>query len=238
MDNYQRLFNELRPFREKEMQLPSSDELKATVASEWMKYLLNGLNAYEGKSYEVAISFLNIAIEKAPENQHLFKVRANIKEDAGDSIGAISDYKNALYISGNDWYATYNQIAVNYLHLNEYSNSLTAFDIAIELKSKLQLEGIDENELPNIVDGVVERVNYERMFANRAIVKLSLQDIEGCSEDCKLAIEINPEYSHSYYVTGLLFLAVGQNENAYEALKEAESKGHSLAKNVISMYFK
>jgi len=205
--------------------------------SEWVKNLFRGINSYKLKDYSNAIRFLDKAIQENSANQHLFQVRANIKEDSGDTIGAINDYKKALYISGRDWYAIYNQIAINYLNRKEFKNALKAFDISIELKNKLISEGFDENILPYLQNGVVNRVDFEKMYTNRANVKLSLQDFQGCADDCTKAIEINPNYSNSYFIFGLLFLTVEQMENAYKLLQMAENKGHNQAGKIIQQYF-
>ena len=237
MDNYQRLFNETRPVKTDRITFPNSDELKKMTESEWMKNLKLAVNAYQEKNYSIALKYIDYAIQENSNHQHLYNVRANIKEDSGNTLDAINDYKKALYISGSDWYATYNQIAINYLNRKEFNKALIAFDIAIELKTKLGNDGINENVMPYILDGVVNRVDFEKMFTNRANVKLSLQDFQGCADDCQKAISANPEYSNSYFIFGLLFLTVEQHDNALKAFKFAESKGHSQAKNIINQYF-
>ncbi len=237
MDNFQRLFNEVRPQRSGGMQVVKLDDLKGMLEAEWLKNLLKAVSAYGMKDYDLAISFIDKAISENKDHQHLYKVRANIKEEVGDAEGAILDYKMSLYISGEDWYATYNQIAINYLNKKEFQRALIAFDIAIEAKRSLQSEDIDEDLLPNAHHGVVMRVAFERMYTNRANVKLSLKDFQGCADDCAVAIDINPEYSNSYFIYALLFLTVNQNENAYNAFKIAESKGHKLATAALKQYF-
>jgi len=237
MDNYQLLFNETRPNSKKTMSLPSTENLDKFVHSNWVKNLHKGVNLYKQSNYVEAITYLDKSIHENPNNQFLFKVRANIKEENNDPNGAILDYKKALYISGSDWYSIYNQIAINFLNKKDFQNALNAFDISINLKNKLKEDNIDENLLPYIIDGVVNRIDYEKMYTNRANVKLSLKDYQGCADDCATAIEINPDYSNSYFIYGLLFLTVDQNENAYKILKLAESKGHKQATNLLKQYF-
>jgi tetratricopeptide (TPR) repeat protein len=137
MDYYQKLFNETRPQKTDQIIIIKSEDINNMTESEWVKNLFRGINSYKLKDYSNAIRFLDKAIQENSANQHLFQVRANIKEDSGDTIGAINDYKKALYISGRDWYAIYNQIAINYLNRKEFKNALKAFDISIELKNKL-----------------------------------------------------------------------------------------------------
>jgi tetratricopeptide (TPR) repeat protein len=237
MDYYQRLFNTVRPMVNKRSGLPNFEEVKNLLESEWSKNYMLGVNAYQQKNYQSAVSYLDKAIQENQSQSFLYYTRANIKEDSGDASGAIADYKKSLELSGNDWYTTYNQIAINFLNKKDFTDALKAFDIAIELKANLKDKGINENLLPYLQDGVVLRVDSEKMYTNRANVKLSLRDFQGCYNDCVKAIELNPEYANSYFILGLLYLTIEQTENAYKALKIAEAKGHNMATNVINRFF-
>jgi len=191
------------------------------------------------KDYSKALINLNQALNLKPDHSHLLKVRASVKEDSGDRVGAISDYKESLSISGSDWYATYNQIAVNYINLKNFEKAILSFDIAIELKDKLKNNGIDEENdtIPFNIDGVIIKVPGEKMYTNRANAKLSLDDKEGAFKDCQKAIEINPNYPNSFFVMGLIYLQIGDKKSALVALKQAEKNGDKNVKAVIQQYF-
>jgi tetratricopeptide (TPR) repeat protein len=193
-----------------------------------------GVNCYNSNDYPNSLNYLNKAIQNNSKHPHLFEIRANVKEDFGDLQGAIDDYKESLRLSGSDWYSIYNQIAVNYLNLKQFEKALTAFDIAIDLKNSL---GLPEDNLPNYSDGVVMKVDAERMYTNRANTKLSLKDYQGCMDDCKIAIQINPKYSNSYLVLGLLFYSNDQNENSYKFLKQSELLGNRQASLTLNKLF-
>lgn len=163
----------------------------------------------------------------------VLSIQASKKERSGDYAGAINDYKESLREDVRDWYITYNQIAINYLMLEHYEKARIAFNIAIELKRKLQLSGVDEIDIPYVASGVVTNVSEERMYSNRAKVRLILGDYKGCLADCNKSIEINPYFSNSYFITGLLYMHIDQPENAYQALDQADSLGHPQALLVI-----
>jgi len=238
MDNYQRLFKESRPVTKEEVPFPDYETAMKMVDSEWWKNLNRGISSYDQDDFNSAITYLNKAIREEPEHPQLYSVRASIKEDSGDRNGAIQDYKKSLYISGEDWYATYHQLGVNYFAIKDLANAIIAYDIAIELKSKLAATGGKEDMLPNTLPGgVVFKVEFAKLYANRANAKLALKDFQGCADDCNKAIKANPDYSNSYYVFGLLFLHISQDEKAYRFLKMAESKGHKQATNTINQYF-
>lgn len=163
----------------------------------------------------------------------LLSIEANKKEKFRNYAGAINDYKESLRVDPKDWYITYNQIAVNYLMLEQFEKSRVAFDIAIELKEKWHRSGIDETDIPYTASGMVTKVSGERMYSNRAKVRLILGDYQGCLDDCHRAIEMNPYFSNSYFIMGLLFMHLDELENAYQALDQADSLGHPQALLVL-----
>lgn len=195
MDNFERLFDELR------------------------------IGAYQPEADSAAINYIDQAM--------VFCIKANRKEKARDYDGAIHDYKESLRFDVRDWYITYNQIAVNYLMLEQFEKASIAFDIAIELKEELFASGVDEIDIPYVASGVVTKVSGERMYSDRAKVRLILGDYQGCQDDCNKAIQINPYFSNSYFIAGLLFMHIDQLENAYQALDQADSLGHPQALLVI-----
>lgn len=234
MDLYERLFDEKRPIKNRNLKSLNLNELKSKLDSDLLKYLEQSMKYLKKYDYENAIKYINKAIKIDIKNSHLYEVRANIKEESGNFKDAIDDYKYSLYISGEDNYAIYNQIAVNYYNLNELTKAINAFDIAIELKHNIEY---DETILPYYNNGVVIRENIEVMYTNRASVYLKLEDFNECKRDCNRAIENNPEYPNSYLIYGLMFLAIDESNNAFTLLKIAESKGHQQATFILNQYF-
>jgi tetratricopeptide (TPR) repeat protein len=241
MDNFERLFKEPRKhsnINDKKNLLGAMDkEISEMTNSDWFKMKTFAVKYYQMGDYSSALSHLDQAIKTNPDHYFLFKLRAKIKEDSGNADGAILDYKESLSVSTSDSYSAYNQIAINYLTLKEFERALLAFDIAIELKESLLNNGIDETVIPSHVDGVPYNIDGEKMYTNRANVKLSLEDYQGCLNDCKKAIEINPDYSNSYFIAGLLFSKLDINEESLKALKKAESLGHTQATYIIQELF-
>ncbi len=234
MDNYERLFRETRILKsESENFQKRFENMKETININ----LITSIEFFKKMDYKNAIDFITKAILETPENSNLWKQRGRIKEKAKLFEESIEDYKKSLFISGKDSYSTYNQIALNYMKLNVFDKALIAFDIAIEKKLELEKKGIDENLIPYEIDMFIMKVDFEKMYVNRANVKLSLKDYQGCSDDCNIAIKTNPEYSNSYFIAGLLFLNVEEKESAYKMLRIAENKGHSLALKAINHYF-
>lgn len=163
----------------------------------------------------------------------MFSIEASKKEKVGDHAGAIRDYKSSLLVDTGNWYITYNQIAINYLALEQFKEAHIAFDIAIELKEELCTYGADETDIPYSASGVVTKVSKELMYSNRAKVRLILGDYPGCLNDCNKAIKINPYFSNSYFIAGLLFMHTDQLEDAYQSLDQADALGHPQALLVI-----
>jgi tetratricopeptide (TPR) repeat protein len=117
--------------------------------------------------------------------------------------------------------------------MKEFATSIVAFDIAIELKNDLHKRGIDESVFPYTTDGVAQKVDYERIFTNRANAKLALGDLQGALDDCNLAIKTNPSYSNSYIVAGIILANAGQTQQALNALSKAQQMGNPNALNLI-----
>ena len=233
---FERLFNSKRKTHLNDKGGFSTKEFDKSINSLWMKYLILGINSYKSKDYSTALKNLNLAIDTEKNNQHIYYVRASIKEDSGDVDGAILDYKEGLDVGG-DAYGIYNQIAIIYLNKKQFPTALIAFDIALELKDMITYNGIyDESVLPYVTDGVVNKVDYERIYTNRANAKLNLGDFQGCLNDCNEAININPEYSASYIVVGILFDEVGDKEQCLNAFRKAKEKGHPNAANLLRQF--
>lgn len=239
MDNFEKLFQEKRKNTggTKAMGPNLDKEILQMQSSEWFKLLNLGVKSYQQKDYQTAIKHLNQAIKLKPDHAHLFEVRAKFKEDAGDAEGAIQDYKNSLHYR-NDAYNIYNQIANNYFRLKQFQKALLAFNIAIELKDNLKKQGMSEDLLPQFANGAVQKVPKEVILTNRANAKLNLKDFQGCLDDCELASEINPNYSNTYFIAGMMFLQVNQPNEALGALKQAEKLGNAQASMIIRQFFK
>jgi len=183
------------------------------------------LNVNHKKSSSASLPLFDLAF--------MYSIKANVKDSNGNYTGAISDYKKSLWFSTYDSYVTYHQIGRNYLMLEQFDKALVAFDVSIELKENLQSSGVDESVIPYSASGVALKVSGESMYSNRARVKLILGNDQGCLDDCNKAIELNPYYSSSYFIVGLLFIHAGYQEEAYQALNQADSLGHPQALSVI-----
>lgn len=245
MDNFERLFNEKRRVKSRDNSfMPSPEELEKktfpekNILAEWLISLKKAVNYYNEKNYAAALIHINKSIDKEKNNQHLYRVRANIKEDSGDLEGAILDYKESINIEGSDWYSVYNQIALNYYKLKEFPKALIAFDIALDLKVELtKIKGDIEDSIPNNADGFVLKVDFERIFSNRANVKLRTGDYQGCLDDCNAAIQINPEYSNPYFIIGMLFAQIGQRQDSIDALQNAKVRGNPNAVIMLNQLY-
>lgn len=234
MDYFKKLTGQERksPYRDKKT-LPRPDEIKKLMTTDSWQLQNMAIGYYNAKDYQNALTYINKAIQVDSENHHLYFISASIKEDSGDLQGALSEYLEGLDRSHEDLYATYNQIAVNFLNLKQFPTALAAFDIAIELKNKIKSEGIDESIMPYVAGAVVIKVDFERIYTNRANAKLNLGDYQGCMDDCNLAIKANPKYSNSYLLAGILLGEVGQKDQALDALNKALQLGNANAANII-----
>ena len=236
MDNFERLFGETREKKSSSHSLESlRKEFEDLMTSGWYKLMKQGVKFSESGDYQNALDCINFAIKQKPKHYHLLQVRAKIQENSGNPSEAIQDYKESLIVSGSDSYSVYNQIAINFLYQQKFEKAIASFDIAIELKKGLISAGIIEESIwdSSTVDGVVIYVPFEKMYINRANAKMSLENYQGSFEDCMSAIEANPEYSNSFYVLGLLYFNINQEEKALESFNKAHDLGHPKAKLAV-----
>lgn len=233
MDNFEKLFKEKRGvYKERIFDANFERELSEMKNSRWHECLQLSLEFYQSKEYDTALNYINQAIELEPENPFLFEVKANINENSGDAHNAVENFKRSLYLR-QDSYNLYNRIALNLFRLKKFEEALLAFDIAIDLKRQV----FSEELIPEQLNGIVFKVSEEIMLTNRANTRLNLSDFQGCLDDCQRAIDINPNYSNSYFVIGVLFAQVNQLNDSFKAFKQAERLGNSHAPSMIKQLF-
>lgn len=228
MSDYYKLFGEYPEVPKQEFSL-SDKSINEWLNSKEFEQQQIALQAYQNGDLLSALKFASGIIGMGSRNPFIFELRATIKQDMNEDVSAVEDFKETLSLGGGG-FSTYNQIAISFMKSNFFELALVAFDIAIEGYDRLALL---DHKLPGIVDGVVRWVEKERMLTNRANSRLSLNDFQGCMNDCQEAIAINPSYSFSYVIMGLTVNKLGRIEEAISFLREAEKRGNKNAPNII-----
>lgn len=182
---------------------------------------------YKQKDFNRAIQTINEVIKQNDKNAYSYFFRANVKEDMSDPIGAIKDYEIGLMLQS--WYSIFHQVGVNYDALKKFKEADIAYTKAIELKKEQDNKEESLNSLPNFMYGIVWRVPYEKLYTNRAKVRLEINDLEGTLSDCMSAVHSNPQYANAHFILGLYFLKLGDEMMAIKSLTMATHLGHKKA---------
>lgn len=236
MDNYQKLFGKARSI----VKLKADDDLPINrlvevlnnihqVAKEkW--YLLGniGCQFYVNKQYDDALKYLNEAIELCPNHAIFIWARANVKEDMNNLAGAIEDFRKSIEIS--DSYSKYFQVGFCFYKLKQDEKAIIAYDIAIDLKSRIA----NEENVPYFSLGIPIKTPMEIIFNNRALSKANLNRSDEAIEDFTTAISYNPTYKNAFFGRGATKLRDGNQIEAVEDLMVAAKLGFQPAINLLN----
>lgn len=187
---------------------------------------------YKQKDYNRAIQVINELIKQNDKDAFAYFFRANVKEDMSDHIGAIKDYEIGLTLQS--WYSIYHQIGVNYDALKKFKEADVAYTKSILLKDEQDNQDKAFNSLSNFMYGIVWRVPYEKLYTNRAKIRLETNNLQEAREDCEKALSFNSNYANTHFISGLYFLKVQDVISAKKALSVATQQGHKKAPILLS----
>lgn len=173
------------------------------------EYIFHRNNAvYLAKMYpkkDTALKEMDKAIKTLPtyasdhELKRLYKDRAEIKLFLGDYKGALNDFVNSDMITFNDSLkvALLFKMAGNYKEALSYCNNILNKDSAAYAGFACMADIYTSYGRPDIAikvwDLAIDRnKNNPRAYADRALVKKAMGDIDGYNSDVKIAKEYSP----------------------------------------------
>lgn len=182
---------------------------KLTGSSAATEYIFHRNNAiYLAKMYrnkKIALTEMNKAIETLPiyasddELKTLYKERAEIKLYLGEYKSALNDYINSDKITFNDnlKVAMLFKMVGNYRAALSFCNNIINADSAayagFACMADLYISAGRPDVALNVWDLAIDRnKNNPRAYADRALVKKSIGDMEGYNKDVKMAKEYSP----------------------------------------------
>lgn len=189
----------------------------------------------EGK-YEEAISLLDKAIEKDPENIYALINRGVDKSILGDYEGAIDDYTRIIEIDSNNGLAFLNR-GKNKKRLEDYQGAIEDFEKAIKTKGG-ELIYMDKVENSFVETGFEFDVSMEEIRFERGIARYNIDSLKLAFDDFNFCIDKNFEKPASLYWRGIIYLAYGMNQEGCSDLKEAHKLGDPDAQEMINEYCK
>lgn len=230
MNIFTKVFN-----RQRTTPLRKKDVFNLKVLPEYLLYYNQAINDYNCQNLNGALFNINRTIEKSDiDDWKYFAFKANVLEDLGNYVDAISNYEKAIDFAGNDIYvyAQYHQIGFCYLKLGNNQKAFEFYTHALELKKEHPNSSLNE-DLEGLDMGVLLGVEFKRIYNNRANALKNLNRLQEAIEDCEKALEYDPNYSNPYSMLAQIFSKAGQEAEAIQFLKIAAKLGNQYAQNTL-----
>lgn len=186
-----------------------------------------GLQAYESKQYQRAISIFNELIERYPEHQY-YTSRGTAYEDMGDDLKAKADFEKAVLLDPSSNLALF-RLGMVYWRQHNVKKAVKYLKKAYE-------------HTPTY-DSLFGEGNYNSIeFIHKRVIAANLgmfliQDNKH-EEGCRYLDEVIdhcPDYAFPYYGKGLSLATRGKNADATKYLKKAKVLGYQQADAVLAL---
>lgn len=192
-------------------------------------------SAYLAGDPNKALSYINSTIQKSDiSDWRHYAFRANVYEDQNNFTEAITDYNKAIELSNSELsvYQLYHQIGICYLNLGNNKKAEEFYTAAIDIKKKHPNSELNP-DLEGMMGGVLMGLPFERLYNNRGNARKNLGKLNEGFEDCRKALEYNPNYSNPYLLAGQIQQQAGNIAEAERLLKEAIRLGNPNAKRIL-----
>jgi tetratricopeptide (TPR) repeat protein len=180
----------------------------STLYSNW------GYALYKLKQEDKAFEFIKKALKIDPKNGNAYRIRAEIKYDKNDNLGASEDYTIAIQYNPNA--TNYFSRGLSYYYLKDYKKSIYDIDKAIQLNpnsSQYYYDRGDVKDMMNDINGACKDWQtakdkgydvpaYKLQRCTPQIINISNGEIQGCND-------IKPKYNKG--IDNKLLITVGSN---------------------------
>ncbi|MFD2561488.1 tetratricopeptide repeat protein [Aquimarina rubra] len=184
----------------------------------------------EGR-YKEAITLLDKALEKDPENIYALLNRALDKSILKDYEGSIKDYSKVIELDERNTLAYINRGNVKNV-INDFKGAIEDCEKAIKTKGTESIYmDLSENSFVDL--GFEFDVKMEKIRFERGIARYNIDSLKLAFEDFDFCVEKNYELALSYYWRGIIFLSYGMNNEGCEDLFESQKLGNENAKELI-----
>ncbi len=195
----------------------------------------NAFDAYANGNLPLSLKLIEniFSIVDKPQMKH-YAFRANIFEDMNNHTKAISDYESAISLAPNphNAYQFYHQIGFNYLSLKSNEQAEKFYTKAIDLKS-VHPNSASDPDKEVFDEGIMKGLTFARMYNNRGNARKNQGKLDEAFEDCRKAIELEPNYSNPYLLTGQLFELKGNYSEAIKWVEKSIALGNQSANRIL-----
>ena len=197
-------------------------------------------SAYLAGDLNKALSYINSTIQKSDiSDWRHYAFRANVYEDQNNFTEAITDYNKAIELSNSELsvYQLYHQIGICYLNLGNNKKAEEFYTAAIDIKKKHPNSELNP-DLEGMMGGVLMGLPFERLYNNRGNARKNLGKLNEGFEDCRKALEYNPNYSNPYLLAGQIQQQAGNFDEAVKlinhSIKLGNQNGHKVLKDIFA----
>ena len=215
--------------------LRKRENLNFGALPEYGIYYKQAIDDYNQQNLNSALLNINRTIENSDiDDWKHFAFKANVLEDLGNYAEAIKNYEKAIDFAGDDIhiYAQYHQLGFCYLNLGNDQKALEFYTYDIEHKKQHPTTSYNE-DVEGMDMGVLLGIEFKRMYNNRANALKNLNRLQEALEDCKKALEYDPNYSNPYSMLSQIFSKAGQETKAVKFLRIAAHLGNQYAINTL-----
>ena len=187
----------------------------------------------EGK-YKEAISLLDKAIEKDPENINVLIHRGVDKSVLKDYEEGIKDFTRVIALDLDNALAFLNR-GMNKQKLKNYQGAIEDFERAIKIKGS-ELLYIDKTENEYFDTGFEFDVLMEEVRFERGLARYNIDSLKLAFDDFNFCLNENYQRPASLYMRGLIYLAYEMNNEGCSDLIEALKLGNLDAQQIVDFY--
>ncbi|MBL0310196.1 MAG: tetratricopeptide repeat protein [Bacteroidetes bacterium] len=188
-------------------------------------------------NYQTAMSYLNTAIDKDPQNADIYFYKGNVYKEAGDTLKALSSFQTATELNPKH-YDAFVQIGL-LLEKRKDKNASKYLDNAIRVGEKpedalyakanmykedavdLQEEGKDAKAIEKYMIAIenfkkVIEVNHRNVeaYMGAAFSYYQMDSLDEAHRYYGLAYKLDPTYAGAYFSQGLVSEEMGRKQEA------------------------
>jgi tetratricopeptide (TPR) repeat protein len=190
----------------------------------FLNYL--GLIDWRMKNYSRSISYLDSAIKLDPGGTDYWINRGIIKQSSRDTLGAISDFQQALKIDSDNTLATHNLAILSGLQGNQAEKEKLLTDAinknpdipySYEERGYLRMKTNNwKGAIADFNEAIIRAPNEPDNWLNRGITKEKLNDMSGAMADYNQAIKLKSDYERAWLNKGNLLTKMKKYNEAIE----------------------
>lgn len=208
-------------------------------------YYKRGYTGVELEQYQSALNDLNKAISIEKKTDY-FVTRGRIRLKMNNDESAISDFKVAINLDPND-YKAYSKLGLIYVKLGKYDEALQYLNKAVALNVsdysshfnkgliEYKQKRLDDakNSFALAIEYCADQSHLATIYENKGRCLYDMGEFFATIKDLEKVISIWPEDIYAYILLSKAQLAVGNKQEAINALQEAARRGSAKAADML-----